>query len=90
MVSNYDIKYLKQTLGEKVHVLSKEERETFDCLVDKTYPSVHQIKVVPLERYEYDDKRENAIVLPDKYKQMFSPDALEEELADRWLRITYR
>ena len=46
VVSNYDIKYLKQTLGEKVHVLSKEERETFDCLVDKTYPSVHQIKVV--------------------------------------------
>lgn len=90
VVSNYDIKYLKQTLGEKVHVLSKEERETFDCLVDKTYPSVHQIKVVPLERYEYDDKRENAIVLPDKYKQMFSPDALEGGLADRWFKITYR
>lgn len=90
MVSNYDIKYLKQTLGEKVHVLSKEERETFDCLVDKTYPSEHQIKVVPLERYEYDDKRENAIALPDKYKQMFSLDALEEGLADKWFRITYR
>ena len=90
VVSNCDIMYLKQTLGEKVHVLSKEERETFDDLVDHTYPSVHQIEVVPLEKYEYDDKRENAIGLPDKYKQMFSPEALEEGLADKWFRITFR
>ena len=90
VVSNCDIKYLKQTLGEKVHVLSKEDRENFDNLVDQTYPSLHQIEVVPLEKYEYEDKRENAIVLPEKYKQMFSPEALKEGLADRWFRITYR
>lgn len=63
VVSNCDIKYLKQTLGEKVHVLSKEERETFDNLVDHTYPLEHQIKVVPLKKHIYEDKRENAIVL---------------------------
>lgn len=90
VVSNCDIKYLKQTLGEKVHVLSKEERETFDNLVAHTYPSAHKIEVVPLEKYEYEDKRENAIRLPDKYKQMFSPQALEEGLADKWFKITCR
>ena len=90
VVSNCDIKYLKQTLGEKVHVLSKEERETFDNLVNHTYPLEHQIKVVPLKKHIYEDKRENAIVLPDKYRQMFSPEALEERLADRWFKITYR
>ena len=90
VVSNCDIKYLKQTLGEKVHVLSKEERETFDNLVDHTYPLEHQIKVVPLKKHIYEDKRENAIVLPDRYRKMFSPEALEERLADRWFKITYR
>lgn len=90
VVSNCDIKYLKQTIGEKVHVLSKEERETFDNLVDHTYPLEHQIKVVPLKKHIYEDKRENAIVLPDRYRQMFSPEALEERLADRWFKITYR
>ena len=90
VVSNCDIKYLKQTLGEKVHVLSKEERETFDNLVDHTYPLEHQIKAVPLKKHIYEDNRENAIVLPDRYRQMFSPEALEERLADRWFKITYR
>lgn len=90
VVSNFDIKYLKQTLGDKVHMLSKEDHEAFDRLVDHTYPSAHQIEIVPLERYEYDDKRENAITLPDKYKRMFSHEALEEGLADRWFRITLR
>ncbi len=90
VVSNCDIKYLKQILGDKVHVLSKKDREKFDNLVDQTYPSDHLIKVVPLEKYEYEDKKENAIVLPDKYKQMFSPEALKEGLADSWFRITYR
>ena len=71
-------------------MLSKEERETFDNLVDHTYPLEHQIKVVPLKKHIYEDKRENAIVLPDRYRQMFSPEALEERLADRWFKITYR
>lgn len=90
VVSNYDIKYLKQTLGEKIHMLSKEERETFDDLVDKTYPGDHQIEIVPIEKHEYQDKRENAITLPDKYRQMFSDDAISEGLPEKWFKITNR
>lgn len=90
VVSNCDIKYLKQTLGEKVHVLSKEDRETFDNLVSQTYPSAHHIEVVPLEKYEYNDKRENAIALPGKYKNLFSNEALKEGLVDKWFSITHK
>ena len=90
VVSNCDIKYLKQTLGDKVHVLSKADRETFDYLVDKTYPEGHQIEIVPLQKYEFPDKRENAIVLPDKYKQLFSSDAIAEGLVEKWFKITRR
>ncbi len=90
VVSNCDIKYLKQTLGDKVHVLSRADRETFDHLVDKTYPADHHIEIVPLQKYEYADKRENAISLPDKYRQLFSSEALNEGLVDKWFRITYR
>lgn len=90
VVSNCDIKYLKQTLGDKVHVLSKADRETFDHLVDKTYPEDHQIEIVPLQKYEFPDKRENAIVLPDKYKQLFSSDAIKEGLVEKWFKITRR
>ena len=28
--------------------------------------------------------------MPDRYRKMFSPEALEERLADRWFKITYR
>lgn len=90
VVSNCDIKYLKQTLGDKVQGLSKADRETFDHLVDKTYPENHQIEIVPLQKCEFPDKRENAIVLPDKYKQMFSSDALAEGLVGKWFKITRR
>lgn len=90
VVSNYDIKYLKQTLGEKIHMLSKEERETFDDFVAKTYPDGHQIEIVPIEKHEYQDKRENAITLPDKYRLMFSEDAISEGLPEKWFKITNR
>ena len=90
VVSNCDIKYLKQVLGEKVKSLSKDNRDIFDDLVDKTYPEGHRIEIVPLEKYIYTDKRENAITLPDKYRQMFSADAIEEGLPDKWFKITYR
>ena len=78
VVSNYDIKYLKQTLGDKIHTLSKTERETFDNLVERTYPKEHCVEIVPLEKYEYTDKRENSITLPEKYRQ------------DKWFKVTYR
>lgn len=90
VVSNYDMKYLKQTLGEKVHLLSIEDRETFDGLVAKTYPEGHQIEIVPIEKNDYQDKRENSIVLPDKYRQMFSAEAIEEGLPEKWFKLTYR
>ena len=90
VVSNCDIKYLKQTLGDKIHMLSKEDRETFDDLVDKTYPVGHNIEIVPIEKHEYQDKRESSITLPDKYRQMFSTDAIEEGLVDKWFKIKNR
>ncbi len=90
VVNNYDIKYLKQVLGEKFHALTKENRDIFDNLVDKTYPKGHKIDIVPLEKYNYTDTRENAIRLPDKYRKMFSADAINEELPDKWFKITCR
>jgi hypothetical protein len=90
VVSNCDINYLKHTLGNKVHMLSLEDRETFDDLVDKTYPVGHNIEIVPIEKHEYQDKRENGIILPDKYRQMFSTDAIEEGLVDKWFKIKNR
>jgi len=90
VVSNCDINYLKHTLGNKVHMLSKEDREIFDNLVDKTYPEGHNIEVVPIEKHEYHDKRECCITLPDKYRKMFSKDAIKEGLVDKWFKITKR
>lgn len=71
-------------------MLSKEDRETFDDLVDKTYPVGHNIEIVPIEKQEYQDKRESSITLPDKYRQMFSTDAIEEGLVDKWFKIKNR
>ena len=90
VVSNYDVRYLKQTLGDMVHVISKEDRDKFDDLVAKTYPESHNIDIVPIEKYEYQDKRESGIALPDNYRQMFSADAIKEGLADKWFKLTKR
>ncbi len=90
VVSNFDIVYLKEILGEKVHFLSNQDKKTFDELVDKTYPEEHRIEIIPLGHYEFKDKRENHLDLPQKYKEMFSKDAQEEGLADKWFRITLR
>ena len=90
VVSNFDLVYLKEILGDKVHTLSKEDRIKFDDLVAATYPQEHTIEVVPVEHYEYKDKRENHLVLPPKYKEMFSAKAREEGLDEEWFRITVR
>ena len=90
VVSNFDLVYLKEILGDKVHTLTSEDRTEFDNLVAATYPQGHSIEVVPFEHYEYMDKRENHLVLPKKYKKMFSPKAQEEGLDEEWFRITYR
>ena len=90
VVSNCDIKYLRQILGEKVHSLSEQDRNTFDDLIEKTYPEGHKVKVVPVEHYTYADKRDTAIRLPEKYKQMFSEKAREEGLDEEWFKSTRR
>ncbi len=90
VVSNFDIVYLKQILGNKYHTLLKEDIEKFDDLVSKTYPKEHHIEVVPVEYYIYEDKRSNKLMLPEKYRKMFCIDAQKEELADEWFRIAYR
>lgn len=90
VVSNFDVTYLSQTLGRLVQSLSKEDRDKFDKLVDKTYPVDHRIMVIPLEKYEYHDKRENSISFPDKYRNMFPSVTIEEGLADKWFQITMR
>ena len=90
VVSNCDIKYLRQILGEKVHSLSEQDRNTFDDIVEKTYPEGHKVEVVPVEHYIYADKRDTAIRLPEKYKQMFSEKAREEGLDEEWFKSTRR
>lgn len=90
VVSNFDLLYLKEILGDKVHILSTEDKTEFDDLVAATYPQEHRIEVIPIEHYEYKDKRENHLVLPQKYKEMFSSKAQEEGLDEEWFRITVR
>ena len=90
VVSNFDIVYLKEILGNKVHRLSREDRNRFDELLAQTYPAKHHVEIVPIEHYEYADKRENHLELPQKYKEMFSKAAQEAGLAEEWFRITVR
>ena len=90
VVSNFDIVYLKEILGDKVHRLSVEDRNRFDELLAQTYPADHRVEVVPIEHYEYEDKRENHLELPQKYKEMFSKAAQDAGLAEDWFRITVR
>ena len=90
VVSNCDIAYLKQVLGNKVQVLSKEDRERFDDLMAKTYPEGHHIEIVPLGHYEFTDARPNHLQLPEKYRALFSKEAQEEGLCDAWFRETCR
>lgn len=90
VVSNFDLVYLKEILGDRFHILSTEDKTEFDDLVAATYPQEHKIEVIPVEHYEYKDKRENHLVLPQNYKEMFSSKAKEEGLDEEWFRITVR
>lgn len=90
VVSNYDIKYLKQILGNKVHNLLIDEKHTFDKLVSRTYPSGHKVEIVPLEKFQYPKIDPNRYEIPEKYKKMFSKEAQEEGLVEKWFRITIR
>ena len=90
VVSNFDIKYLQQILGEKFHTLSEKDRMRFDELNQRAYPSQHQIEIIPLKHFEFEEKRESHLELPLKYKEMFSNEARQEGLDDLWFRNTLR
>lgn len=90
VVSNFDIKYLSQVLGDKIHRLSKEDRNKFDELVERTYPEEHTVEIVPIEKHKFEDNRENHISLPSKYQKMFSIKAQENGLPEKWFHITKR
>lgn len=90
VVSNFDIKYLQQILGEKFHTLSEKDRIRFDDLNQRAYPSEHQIEIVPLKHFEFEEKRENHLELPQKYREMFSKEAQQEGLDELWFRNTLR
>jgi len=90
VVSNFDIEYLLQILGDKVHVLSKEDRDIFDDLSSKTYPTEHKIEIVPMEHYKFTEFRRNHWEMPEKYKKMFSKSAQDEKLDEQWFRLTMR
>ena len=90
VVSNFDIDYLKFNLDKKVHVMSEEDRLLFDSLVEKTYPEDHEVEIVQISKHEYIDDRENSITFPEKYKAMFSKDAIDEGFADEWFKCTKR
>ena len=90
VISNFDIEYLMSVLDRKVHLLDREDSRKFEELVEATYPSRHQVEVVPLEHYMFKDSRKEHMTLPEKYKQMFCEDAVEEGLVDRWFKLTRR
>ncbi len=90
VVSNFDIAYIKQVLGDKVDTLSKDDRVKFDSLMDKVSPKEHKVEVVPVEHYEFPDNRLNHLTLPDKYKALFCLKAQKDGSADRWFTLTRR
>lgn len=90
VVSNCDIKYLKHILGDKVHSLSIEEKQTFDKLVSKTYPVDHKVEIVSIKKFEYPKIDSARYLMPEKYKRIFSKEAQEEGMDEEWFRITLR
>lgn len=86
VVSNFDIRYLRDILGNRVYTLSREDRKLFDELSSKTYPQAHQIEAIPLAKTDVASLPEQK--LPSKYREMFSKHALEEGLVDKWFEIT--
>lgn len=90
VVSNYDMEYLQHVLGDKLHPLSSNSWQRFDKLVSDTYPQEHHVEIIPITHFEFPDKRENKLSLPEQYKRLFSESALQEGLPDKWFSITLR
>lgn len=88
VISNFDIEYLKEVLGDKIHLLSEEDSRRFGELSRMTYPAEHKIEVIRMDKHEYEQPRKEKVYLPDKYRMMFSKEAIEDGLVDEWFRIT--
>lgn len=88
VISNFDIEYLKRVLGSRVHQLSEDDSEKFDDLVAATYPKNHVVCPVPIEHYQYVDKRKERVHLPDRYRNMFCESAILDGLVDEWFKLT--
>lgn len=90
VINNFDIKYLRDRVGEGFSVLSENTKRRFDELVLQTYPSEHKVEIVPLEHYNFNDNRDEKLYLPEKYRQMFSKEAREDGLDKLWFTCTKR
>ena len=90
VISNFDIKYLRDRIGERFSVLSEKTRRRYDELVSHTCPSEHKVEIVPLEHYNFNDNRDEKLRLPEKYRQMFSKEAREDGLDKLWFTCTKR
>lgn len=88
VISNFDIDYLKEVLGDKVSVLSKEQWEKFDTLVSQTYPSGHKIQVQAIENNTGKPLERHS--MPEKYRMIFSEEARKQGLDHKWYRYTVR
>lgn len=88
VIGNFDIEYLKETLGDKIHLPSYEEDQIFDELSRNTYPHGHQVSVIRLEKYEYEQTSKEKVFLPGKYRSMFSEEAINDGLVDEWFKLT--
>ena len=88
VVSNFDIRYLRDILGTKVKMLPKADRIRFDELSSLTYPQDHHIEVLPIKHFNISTLPQP--LLPQRYREMFSQSAQEEGLADKWFETTYK
>ena len=88
VISNFDIKYIQQSISDKVYSLSDNDRELFDELVEKTYPTDHRVEVVPISQLMIRDVMSSRCKLPDKYKKMFCQDAVNDGMVDKWFNFT--
>ena len=90
VVSNFDIKYIKQVLGDKVHTLSAEQMSMFDELSNATYPVEHKVEIIPIECNQLKASCPKKMELPERYKDMFSAKAKQDGLVDKWFNYTRR
>lgn len=80
---NFDLKYLQQVLGRRMHRLPKDKEAEFGRLLAATYPEEHAIEVEAVETPEWDDDR---LPLPEKYQALFHADAVAGGQVGQWYR----